>query len=107
MAGPARLPTSPRPGTPSGAARTSPCATREAERINQALIQAGVVGDYRTPDRLRLGPAPVTTRFTDVWDALDILRRVIEDQDAAARSAHHRMVPRHNAMPPLSRGHRR
>jgi kynureninase len=50
----------------------------EARRISQALIQAGVVGDYRTPDRLRLGPAPITTRFTDVWDALDTTRKIIE-----------------------------
>ena len=50
----------------------------EAQRISQALIQAGVVGDYRTPDRLRLGPAPISTRFTDVWDALDTTRKIIE-----------------------------
>jgi kynureninase len=50
----------------------------EAWRISQALIQAGVVGDYRTPDRLRLGPAPVSTRFTDVWDALNTAREIIE-----------------------------
>ena len=49
----------------------------EAWRISQALIQAGVIGDYRTPDRLRLGPAPAYTRFTDVWDALDILRAIM------------------------------
>ena len=29
----------------------------EAGRISQALIRAGVIGDFRTPDRLRLGPA--------------------------------------------------
>jgi kynureninase len=51
----------------------------EAWRISQALIQAGVIGDYRTPDRLRLGPAPAYTRFTDVWDALDILRAIMTD----------------------------
>ena len=39
-----------------------------------------MIGDYRTPDRLRLGPAPVYTRFTDVWDALDILRRIMADR---------------------------
>jgi kynureninase len=50
----------------------------EAWRISQALVRAGVVGDYRTPDRLRLGPAPVNTRFTDVWDALDTTREIIE-----------------------------
>ena len=52
----------------------------EAWRISQALIRAGVVGDYRAPGRLRLGPAPITTRFTDVWDAMDITRRIIEDK---------------------------
>ncbi len=48
----------------------------DAWRINKALIAAGVIGDYRTPDRLRLGPAPITTRFTEVWDALDRLRQI-------------------------------
>jgi kynureninase len=51
----------------------------EAWRISQALIQAGVIGDYRTPDRVRLGPAPAYTRFTDVWDALDILRAIMTE----------------------------
>jgi len=52
----------------------------EAWRISQALIEAGVIGDYRTPDRLRLGPAPAYTRFADVWDALDIMRRIMTDR---------------------------
>jgi kynureninase len=52
----------------------------EAWRISQALIGRGVIGDYRTPDRLRLGPVPLFTRFTDVWDALDIMRQVMADQ---------------------------
>jgi kynureninase len=51
----------------------------DAWRISQALIRAGVVGDYRSPDRLRLGPAPITTAFTDVWDALDTLRSIAAD----------------------------
>jgi len=52
----------------------------EALRISQALIREKVVGDYRTPDRLRLGPAPITTSFTDVWDAVDRLRRIAADK---------------------------
>lgn len=52
----------------------------DAWRINQALIAAGVIGDYRTPDRLRLGPVPITTRFSDLWDALDRLRRIAADK---------------------------
>ncbi len=52
----------------------------DAWPISQALIRAGVIGDYRTPDRLRLGPAPITTRFADVWDALDAVRRIAADR---------------------------
>ena len=52
----------------------------EAGRISQALIRAGVIGDFRAPDRLRLGPAPITTRFTDVWDAMDTLRPILADR---------------------------
>ena len=69
---------SPRPPERRGAHVT--LAHPEAWRISQTLIANGVIGDYRTPDRLRLGPAPAYTRFTDVWDALDILRRIMTDQ---------------------------
>ncbi|WDZ83225.1 kynureninase [Micromonospora cathayae] len=58
----------------------------DALRISRALIsEAGVVGDFRTPDRLRLGPAPLYTRFVDVWDALDRLR------DLVARGVHEQL----------------
>jgi kynureninase len=52
----------------------------DAWQINQALIREKVVGDFRTPDRIRLGPVPITSRFTDVWDALDKLRRIAADR---------------------------
>jgi kynureninase len=51
----------------------------DAWQLSQALIRAGVIGDYRTPERLRLGPVPITTSFTDVWDALGILRGIAAD----------------------------
>jgi kynureninase len=53
---------------------------QEAWRISQALIAAGVIGDYRTPDRLRLGPAAIMTRFTDIWDAADRLRTIMAER---------------------------
>jgi kynureninase len=59
----------------------------EAWRINKTLIAAGVIGDYRTPDRLRLGLPPITTRFTDVWDALDRLRQIAADKSYEDLSA--------------------
>jgi len=51
----------------------------EAWPIVRALIErAAVVPDYRRPDLIRLGMAPLTTRFVDVWDALDRLRDLVE-----------------------------
>jgi kynureninase len=50
----------------------------EAWRVAQALIAAKVIPDYRTPERLRLGPAPIYTRFVDVWEAMTRLRDIVE-----------------------------
>ena len=46
--------------------------------VMQALIDRGVVGDFRAPDILRFGLTPLYTRFVDVWDAVEALRDVIE-----------------------------
>jgi kynureninase len=51
----------------------------QAWQLTQALVDRGVVPDFRTPDRLRLGPAPLYTRFVDVWDAMDRLRTVLAE----------------------------
>jgi kynureninase len=51
----------------------------DAWPINRALIErAAVIPDFRGPDTIRLGIAPLYTRFTDVWDALDRLRGLVE-----------------------------
>ena len=47
-------------------------------QICQALLQAKVVPDFREPDFIRLGVAPLYTRYVDVWDALDRLRSLVE-----------------------------
>ncbi|MGN6377910.1 MAG: kynureninase [Gaiellales bacterium] len=68
-------------GSPREAARRgSHVSVRhpEAWRICRALIErAGVVPDFRGPDSIRLGLAPGYTRFTDVWDAIDAICRVV------------------------------
>jgi kynureninase len=52
-------------------------AHADAWQLTQALVDRGVVPDFRTPDRVRLGPAPLYTRFVDVWDAMDCFREVL------------------------------
>ncbi|GAA2173823.1 aminotransferase class V-fold PLP-dependent enzyme [Agrococcus versicolor] len=49
----------------------------EAWQACQAWIDAGVVPDFRTPDRLRIGLAALTTSFEDVWTGLDRLRTIV------------------------------
>ncbi len=49
----------------------------EGYAIVQALIAAGVIGDFRDPDILRFGFAPAYIRYVDVWDAVDSLREVM------------------------------
>ncbi|MFC5548497.1 kynureninase [Massilia aerilata] len=58
--------------------------------VMQALIERGVIGDYREPEIMRFGFTPLYTSFADVWDAVEILRDILDSggYDAnAARSA--------------------
>ena len=50
----------------------------DAYAIVQALIERGVIGDFRAPDLIRLGLTPLTLRHTDVAEAAGALRHVVE-----------------------------
>ena len=50
-------------------------------RISQALInEMRVIPDFRQPDNIRLGIAPIYTRFSDIYEGMHRLRQVVTDR---------------------------
>ncbi|HUF00094.1 MAG TPA: kynureninase [Anaerolineales bacterium] len=53
----------------------------EGYRINRAMIEEmNVIPDFRAPDNIRLGFAPLYISFTDIWEGFDRIKRVIEEK---------------------------
>jgi kynureninase len=60
----------------------------EGYRINRALIEEmKVVPDFREPDNIRLGLAPLYSSFNEVWEAVDRIYKVITEKRYQAYSA--------------------
>jgi len=70
-------------GSPRDSAqRGSHISIRHADgyRINRALIEEmSVVPDFREPDNIRLGFAPLYTSFAEVWEGFDRIKRVMAE----------------------------
>jgi kynureninase len=49
----------------------------DARALSAQLIDGGVIVDFRTPDVIRLGLSPLTTRFTDVHDGVARVRELL------------------------------
>ncbi|MFT4231493.1 MAG: kynureninase [Leucobacter sp.] len=52
----------------------------EGFAVMKALIENGVIGDYREPEVLRFGVTPLYLGYADIWDAVETLRRVLADE---------------------------
>ncbi len=52
-----------------------------AYELCQALIARGVVADFRAPNFIRFGFAPLYNSFDDVWKAVELVQQVIESKD--------------------------
>ena len=53
---------------------------RDGYGIIQALIEKGVIGDFRAPDICRFGFTPLYLRFVDVYDAVERISGVMSSQ---------------------------
>jgi kynureninase len=58
----------------------------EAYAVVQALKARGVVGDFRAPDCIRLGIAPIYLAYEDIWNAVQHLRQVMDNREWARDS---------------------
>ena len=47
----------------------------------QALIERGVIGDFRTPDLMRFGFAPLYNRFEEAWLAAQALADILQSRE--------------------------
>jgi kynureninase len=59
----------------------------QAWQITQAALASGVVPDFRTPDRLRIGLAPLYTRYADVHEGFVRLREIMRTGSYRAHPA--------------------
>jgi kynureninase len=54
---------------------------QEGYRINRALIEEmNVIPDFREPDNIRLGFAPLYISFIDIWEGFDRIRKVVQEK---------------------------
>ena len=71
-------------GSPRDPARRgSHISLRHAEgyRINRALIdEMSLIPDFREPDNIRLGFAPLYTTFAEIWEGFDRICRVVTEK---------------------------
>lgn len=49
----------------------------KAEMVHRALLDQGIIADYRRPDVIRAAPVPLYNSFTDVWQFANVLNGLL------------------------------
>lgn len=80
--------------SPTDNTRGSQVALRHEQgyAIIQALIDQGVIGDFRAPDTLRFGLTPLYIRYVDIWDAVMAIKSIMSEQLWLLDKYHHRQA---------------
>jgi kynureninase len=60
--------------------------------IMRALIDRGVIGDFRAPDILRFGFTPLYLGYAELWDAVAILKQIMAERSWDAPKYHERAL---------------
>jgi kynureninase len=55
-------------------------AFEQGYAVMQAMIERGVVGDFRAPNLMRFGLAPLYIRYEDVWNAVQCLKTCLQQK---------------------------
>ena len=50
---------------------------RDGKKIFDALAEAGVMVDWREPNVIRLAPVPLYNTYEEVWQFVDVLKKLI------------------------------
>ncbi|MEI3604092.1 kynureninase [Pseudogracilibacillus sp. SE30717A] len=53
---------------------------KEAARICKSLKEHGVIPDFRAPNGIRFAPVALYNSFTDVWDAIQIMKEIMTEE---------------------------
>lgn len=51
----------------------------QARAISSALVERGIVVDFREPNVIRLAPVPLYTSFHDLWHAVGVISAIVRD----------------------------
>lgn len=54
---------------------------KEAARICKALKENGIIPDFRAPNIIRLAPVSLYTSYTEVWEVVQTLKKIMNDKE--------------------------
>ncbi|MDQ1003265.1 kynureninase [Neobacillus niacini] len=53
---------------------------KEAARICKALKENGIIPDFRAPNIIRLAPVALYTSYSEVWEVVQILKKIMKER---------------------------